>query len=170
LTVGGASMLARVLAAAMDAVPRIVVGPRSLAPSLPPDVVLTSEEPPGGGPVAAIAAGLDAVGDQSDTVAILAADLPFLTAEAIAALHTALSTADCAVYVDDQGRRQLLCGVWRVDALRGWMRVLGDPAGQPVRRLVTGLAVAEVVWPADGPPPWYDCDTQSDLAQAREWT
>ena len=42
LDVGGASMLARVLAAVSDAAPRVVVGPESLATVLPAGVALPS--------------------------------------------------------------------------------------------------------------------------------
>lgn len=58
IAVGGRSMLTRVLDAASEANPRIVVGPTDLESSLPPGVRLVSEHPPGGGPVAALAAGL----------------------------------------------------------------------------------------------------------------
>ena len=61
LTVAGQSMLTRVLAAVHDADPRIVVG--RVPPDLPVHVHSTSEEPPGGGPVAAASAGLTLVPD-----------------------------------------------------------------------------------------------------------
>ena len=55
LPVGGRPMRDRVLAAVAAAAPRVLVGPSVLAP---PDVRVTREEPPGGGPVAAVSAGL----------------------------------------------------------------------------------------------------------------
>ncbi|MGH3739543.1 MAG: molybdenum cofactor guanylyltransferase, partial [Micromonosporaceae bacterium] len=58
LAVAGRSLLSRVLDAVADAYPRIVVGPPR---QLPGDVILTREQPPGGGPVAALAAGLAAL-------------------------------------------------------------------------------------------------------------
>jgi molybdopterin-guanine dinucleotide biosynthesis protein A len=107
---------------------------------------------------------------------LLAADLPFLNPAAVDVLRAAAdrSTVDVAMFVDDGGRRQLLCGVWRTEALSQRLAALGDSsaalAGLPVRRLVEGLIVAEVGWDDPGPPPWYDCDTESDLHRAREWT
>src|SRR5687768_1070225 len=74
LEVGGRTMLAAVLAAVPDAERRIVVGPPQPAPY---DVVQVREQPPGGGPVAALRAGLAEV--RTDVVALLAGDLPFLT-------------------------------------------------------------------------------------------
>ena len=82
LPVGGQSMLTRVLAAVHDADPRVVVG------RVPPDLAVavhsTREDPPGGGPVAATSAGLALVPDDITYTALLAADLPLLTGEAIA--------------------------------------------------------------------------------------
>ncbi|MER7993538.1 molybdenum cofactor guanylyltransferase [Micromonospora chalcea] len=87
--VGGRPMLHRVLAAVADADQRIVVGP---SVPLPDGVRTTREEPPGGGPVAAIAAGLALLDPGTTTVALLAADLPLLTAAAVTELRRALDT------------------------------------------------------------------------------
>ncbi|NES16387.1 MULTISPECIES: molybdenum cofactor guanylyltransferase [Micromonospora] len=172
--VGGRPMLHRVLAAVADAEPRLVVGP---AGPVPDGVRVTREEPPGGGPVAATAAGLALLDPGTPTVALLAADLPLLTPAAVVDLRRALdgSTADGACYVDDDGRRQQLCGVWRVAALRAAVERLaaerdGSVDGAPVRRLLAGLAVREVSWSGSGPPPWFDCDTDEDVRRAEEWT
>ncbi|GAB3148843.1 hypothetical protein GCM10027290_34200 [Micromonospora sonneratiae] len=171
--VGGRSMLGRVLGAVTGCAPRIVVGP---ADDLPPDVLVTREQPPGGGPVAATAAGLALVEPQVPRVALLAADLPLLTAEAVEFLAGELdrSTADGVVYLDDTGRRQPLCGLWRTSALRAAVdrqRVErgGSLAGAAMRGLLAGLTVAEVSWPGSGPPPWFDCDTDEDVRRAEEW-
>jgi molybdenum cofactor guanylyltransferase len=165
LAVGGRPLLHRVLAAVADARPRVVVGPPDLP--LPEGVVRVREEPPGGGPVVAAAAGLA----QVDTahVALLAADLPLLTAAAVAALRRAASGVDTdgAVYVDDNGIRQWLCGMWRTGELAA---VVADaPAGSALRRVLAPLRVVELRAPARVPPPWYDCDTETDLRRAEEW-
>ena len=76
-------MLAAVLAATADAADRIVVGPPQ---PVPDGVRVVREQPPGGGPVAALRAGLAEVG--TDVVAVLAADLPFLTAELVTSCGT----------------------------------------------------------------------------------
>jgi molybdenum cofactor guanylyltransferase len=175
IEVGGRPMLARVLDAVAGAAQRIVVGPDSLP--LPPGVCRVREEPPGGGPVAATAAGLALVG--APTVALLAADLPFLDAGAVAELRAALADqpagdtggrpVDGVVFVDPDGRRQTLCGVWRTVAVRAAVDRLGPPAGVPVRALLAGLRVAELPATAD-PPPWYDCDRPDDLLRAEGWT
>jgi molybdenum cofactor guanylyltransferase len=161
LEVGGRSMLAGVLGAVSDAECRIVVGPPQPVPG---EVVVLREQPPGGGPVAALRAGLPAV--RTDVVAVLAGDLPFLTPAVIAQLR-GLLTGDGVLVVDDCGRDQLLLGVWRTDALR---RVLAGPGGpSSMRRLLAPLTVARLlpVVPPGTPPPWLDCDTPADLARAR---
>jgi molybdopterin-guanine dinucleotide biosynthesis protein A len=161
LEVGGRTMLAAVLAATADAAERIVVGPPQ---PVPDGVRLLREHPPGGGPVAALRAGLAEVG--CDVVAVLAADLPFLTAELVTALRGAL-TGDGVLVVDDAGRDQLLLGLWRTAALRSALPAAGGPTS--MRRVLAPLAVRRLR-PAVAPgvpPPWTDCDTPADLARAR---
>src|SRR3712207_895630 len=102
LEVGGRTMLGAVLDAVAGATRRVVVGP---AQAVPDDVVLTREEPPGGGPVAALRAGLAAV--DTDVVAVLAGDLPFLTGDLVDRLRRRLD-GDGVLVVDDTGRDQLL--------------------------------------------------------------
>ncbi|MGY1811821.1 molybdenum cofactor guanylyltransferase [Blastococcus sp. SYSU D00820] len=161
LEVGGRTMLAVVLAAVADAAQRVVVGP---VQPVPPDVVLVREQPPGGGPVAAIRAGLAAV--DADVVAVLAGDLPFLTADVLRQLREALAD-DGALVVDDTGRDQLLLGVWRTAPLRA--AVAGAAGPTPVRRVLAPLRFGRLrpEVPAGTPPPWTDCDTPADLARAR---
>ncbi|WP_435819092.1 molybdenum cofactor guanylyltransferase [Micromonospora ureilytica] len=81
---------------------------------------------------------------------------------------------DGACFVDGNGRRQSLCGVWRVAALRSALDRLtvergGSLSGAPVRALLAGLVVREVAWSGEGPPPWFDCDTDEDVRRAEEW-
>ncbi len=161
LEVGGRSMLAAVLAAVADAEPRVVVGPPQPVPG---GAVVVREHPPGGGPVAAMRAGLARV--DTDVVAVLAGDLPFLTTGLVVQLRERL-TGDGVLVVDDAGRDQLLLGVWRTAALR---RVLaGAAAHAPVRRVLAPLTVTRWRPPVEPgvPAPWTDCDTPADLARAR---
>jgi molybdopterin-guanine dinucleotide biosynthesis protein A len=173
IPVAGQSMLTRVLAAVHDADPQVVVG--RVPPDLPVPVASTTEQPPGGGPVAATAAGLELVPADVSFTALLAADLPLLTGEAIDVLRLTVESAPMqgAVYRDAEGRRQMLCGVWRTAALRSALARLeeerGDLNGASIRELMNHLRVAEVSWRRPGPPPWFDCDTDDDLRTAEEW-
>lgn len=166
LRLGGRRLLDRVLEAVADADPRIVVGP---ATDLPRDVRLVREEPAGGGPVAGLAAGLAALTPDIGLLAVLAADLPFLTRPVITGLLDAI--ADGAMLVDDNGRDQLLIGVWRSGALSAAVAELPTAHGASLMGLVSRLDVTRVSWdvPVGTPPPWWDCDSAEDLRQAREW-
>ena len=164
--VAGVPMLLRVLAAVADARPRVVVGPLGLP--LPEGVERTLEDPPGGGPVAAAAAGLARVPPEVGRVALLAADLPLLTGEAVRHLCEAVDGGvDGAVYVDRDDRPQWLCGVWRRAALAAAIGAGGR--GAALRAVLAPLRVARLRagTPPDRPPPWYDCDTEADLRRVR---
>ncbi|SCL60828.1 Molybdopterin-guanine dinucleotide biosynthesis protein A [Micromonospora citrea] len=143
--VGGRPMRDRVLAAVADAASRVVVGPPAAVPA---GVRVTREEPPGGGPVAAVAAGLALVDAGTPVVALLAADLPLLTRAAVGVLLDRLDAGhDGACFVDDEGRRQTLCGVWRAAPLRAALARLaaglaaGGKAVERAERAAPGKAV-----------------------------
>ncbi|MDI3420977.1 DUF6457 domain-containing protein [Streptomyces luteolus] len=85
--VGGRSLLDRVLAACADADTTVVVAERR--PTARP-VLWAREEPPGGGPLAALGAGLSRT--TADTVLVLSADLPFLGEGTVRLLLDALAT------------------------------------------------------------------------------
>jgi molybdopterin-guanine dinucleotide biosynthesis protein A len=161
LVVGGRPILAAVLAAVADAERRVVVGPPQ---PVPPGVVVVREDPPRGGPVAAVRTGLAEVA--TDVVVLLAGDLPFLTADAVRELRTRLS-GDGVLVVDDTGRDQYLLGAWRTAALRA--AVAGVQGPTSLRRVLSPLAVRR--WrpdvPPGRPPLWLDCDTPADLERAR---
>lgn len=187
--VGGAPLVLRVATAVAHAVRVVVVGPSY--PDLRADVV-TREEPPGGGPVAATAAALRHV--TAPRVALLAADLPFLTAAAIDLLRYAVEGStvpggqsaqpgsaaamdrpaphgcpDVALLVDGDGRDQLLVAVWRTDSLRTALSTMDEVVGASMRRLVATATTVTRPTVTLGPrdvPPWFDCDTDADLARA----
>jgi molybdopterin-guanine dinucleotide biosynthesis protein A len=113
LRVGGVPMIHRVLTAVREAGadPIVVVGPSEL------DIHIgwayrTQEDPPGGGPVAGIHAGLELCAD-ADEVAVVGGDLPFLTAEALTRLR---GDAAVSIYRDEQ--RQPMVSVWHIAGLR----------------------------------------------------
>ena len=161
LQVGGRTMLETVLAAVADADERIVVGPPQ---PLPEGVQRRREHPPGGGPVAALKAGLAEV--TTDVVAVLAGDLPFLTASLVTDLRARL-TDDGVLVVDEGGRDQYLLGVWRTAALRAATAGASGPTS--LRRVIAPLVITRHRPPVEPgtPPPWTDCDTPADLARAR---
>lgn len=166
LVLGGVRMVDRVLAAAAGADPRIVVGPQM---PVPVGVHVTREAPPGGGPVAALAAALPLV--TTDWTLLLAADLPFLTVDVLDALRAAAGGHDGALLVDDTGRDQRLIGAWSVPALRAAVPAAEAAGGAPLYGVLGRLDVVRVSWqvPAGTPPPWWDCDQDDDVRRARQW-
>lgn len=158
--VGGRTLLDRVLDACEDATEPVVVGPeRTVARR----VMWAREDPPGGGPVPALVAGL--AGVRAEHVAVLAADLPFLLARDVLLLR-ALATVSAAgaILVDAAGRPQWLAGVWRTSVLRA---ALAGYEGDSLRGLLAPLRPCPVaVYSRDRPPPWFDCDGPSELASA----
>lgn len=160
LDVGGTSLLDRVLAAVAEADQIVVVGP---VRPVPRPVTWSREEPPGGGPVAALAAGVSHVA--ADVVLTMAADLPWI-GPAVPVLLAALarSTADCAALVDNAGRVNYLAAAWRRASLVRALTAVGGPAGAAMRNLVSTATLLEV--PDDGT--WgLDCDTWDDIDGAR---
>jgi molybdopterin-guanine dinucleotide biosynthesis protein A len=160
IELAGTSLLDRVLAAVADAGRIVVVGP---ARPVRRAVLWCREDPPGGGPVAALAAGLAHV--QAEVVLTLAADLPCLE-PAVAVLLTALGApeSDCAALVDGDGRVNYLAAAWRRASLARAMAGLGDPTGASMRRLCSAAATIEV---PDAGGWGLDCDTWDDVDDAR---
>jgi len=152
--VDGVPLLDRTLGALTGAERIVVVGePRPTAM----DVEWTCEEPAGGGPAAALAAGLARV--TADAVVLLAADLPLVTRADVEQLVAAVA-GDGAVYLDEAGREQWLCSAWRSTSLRGVQLVADTSIGQTLR----GLEFARVTAPTSV----IDCDTPEDLVRLKE--
>lgn len=126
------------------------------------------EDPPGGGPVAAIAAGLSMC--RAPCVGVFAADLPFLTAETVHSLWTVLTASgtgyDGAIAVNPDGHEQWLTAVYRRDALLARIADQGQEAlhGLPLRRLVRDLRLLRITAAGQSV---LDCDTWEDVAAAR---
>ncbi len=159
--IGGVSMLDLVIAAVPDAATIVCVGPRHPTARA---VVWTQEAPPGGGPVAALAAGIELVTEP--VTLVLASDLPFV-AGAIDPLLAALPGHDAAVLVDGAGHDQPLVGAYDVGALRAALASLGTPTGASMRSLLALLRVDRVPDPGGSAPAAYDCDTWADVEHAR---
>ncbi|SEN44956.1 Molybdopterin-guanine dinucleotide biosynthesis protein A [Actinacidiphila rubida] len=167
LPIGGRMLLDRVLAACDDARTTVVVGPRR--PTVRP-VRWTREDPPGGGPLPALAAGLAALDDGATAVLVLAADLPFLTTATTSALVDALTgDREGVLLTDAGGRDQPLAAAYRAEPLNRELALLraehGHLTGLPLRLLTRELDLHRIADPTGDAS--FDCDTWEDVAAAR---
>ncbi|MGB7982163.1 MAG: DUF6457 domain-containing protein [Candidatus Nanopelagicales bacterium] len=171
--VGGRRLVDRLLAQVPAEVPVVLVGPP--VRGLPERVVLAREDPPGGGPLAGLGAGLVEV--STPLVAVCAADMPFGVPVLVGALARLADgapssggvpvdaePADAVVPIDEDGRAQLLCAAYRTDVLRERLARLEPLAGRPMRHLLQLLRVME--WPVPAAAV-ADVDTTDELQAAR---
>jgi molybdopterin-guanine dinucleotide biosynthesis protein A len=176
LEVGGRPMLVSVAmaAASAGAGKLIIVGPprggavaaglAAAASELPGGLITVREEPPGAGPVAALRRGLGEV--RAPWVALLAADMPFLTGEWLGTLLTAAAAGGQpgAMLADDTGHPQWLAGCWQTARLGV---ELDKYEGGSLGGLLGPLEPVIVRADAASQPPWQDCDSPAELAAAR---
>jgi molybdopterin-guanine dinucleotide biosynthesis protein A len=190
LVVGGRSLLETAIAAARSAGAEriVVVGPPELEA---PGCLVVREEPPFGGPVAALAAGLAALVEPEQIpggrvapggpapgphdILVLAADLPHAEA-AVARLLAERADApetDGVCLVDTSGRSQWLTAVYGRAALARAFDALTEPDRDPgrlhgaaMRRLAASVDLTLVADHGTS----RDIDTWSDLAEARHRT
>ncbi|GAA1954194.1 molybdenum cofactor guanylyltransferase [Agromyces allii] len=189
-TVGGRTLLDLAIDAARRAGARsiVVVGPSSLTA---PGCLVVREDPPFGGPVAAIAAALGALAaldglnrsrseasrdqrtphdpdpdpDADADVLVLACDLPQAPAAAERLLAHRAGAPDGVCLVDADGRTQWLTAIYARRALdRAFAELDREPDGAAMRHLVASLELGEIA--DDGTA--EDVDTWPDLDRARE--
>jgi len=175
LRVGDRSLVSRVVDAARPR-PTLVVG---LPDDVPDGIPVIREDPPGGGPVAALGAAVDTLSSSAEPperITVLAADLPFVTTAHLDRLAAALDgapDADLAVTTDPSGHANWLCATWRVAGLQPRLQALRDTPGGPLlpglqgrsmRQLARGATVVEV--PDEGGLA-LDVDTPQQLEAAR---
>lgn len=156
---GDRSLLHRVVGGLPPSWPVVCVGPGQPTPRA---VQWVREDPPGGGPVAALAAALPCVA--TSLVVVLGGDMPYAAgpAPALATRLGANPVVDAVVARDGEGRTQPLLAAYRVESLS---HVLPEPpAGTPLMRVLDALRVENVDadWPLT-----LDVDTPQDLEAAR---
>jgi molybdopterin-guanine dinucleotide biosynthesis protein A len=169
--VGGRPLLDHVLDATGGAGRVVVVGPPELAR---PGVRTVVEDPPDGGPVAGIDAGLTALAEGGDDgvehVLVLACDVP-LSAHVVPALLASAHGApgaDVVWAVDEGGRGQPLLALYRRDALGAALARLHADGGvrdRSMRRLVAELVPVTVALPGGEASDVDTWEAVADLAR-----
>ena len=169
LTLGGVRLIDRVCGALTEAcaVGCVAVVPPSVR--VPDGVARTLEDPPGGGPLAGIDAGLRALGVGDDVlVVVVSVDAPGVAAFLSALLEPALREGVEGRIVrggDPEPFDQYLMGVYRAASLRRAIdeavAVYGSVRGVGVRRVLRALDVERVSVSADA---CRDIDTPEDVA------
>ncbi len=157
LEVADRPLLERALDAVTNAERVVVVGPRR---SIDRDVLWAREHPPGGGPVAALAAGLARV--RCEVVVALAVDMPLVDRAIVQTLVDSIGEYAGAAVVGPSGRIQPLAAVYRTKGIEASIARLETPSGAAVHSVVDNLSIRKVRFErAD-----IDCDTPEDVAVA----
>ena len=165
MEVGGLTLLEHVLSALAE-VPEVVVVGDELVTSRP--VTFLREDPAEGGPAAGLLAGLGGFPRPPRLVVVLAVDMPRVTSATVRRLVEAVDVdgdSDGALLIDEGGRHQYLCAVYRTAALLTAAPPLEEQHGLPMKRLVDGLRLVEVSALAGES---RDVDTWDDLLELRE--
>lgn len=147
LEVGGQTLLDRAVHAAGGR-PVIVVGPD---PGGDASVLVTREDPPGGGPAAGVAAGVAAL-DQDEPgasgtgllVAVQAVDQIGVTRATWRRLAAAARDVGGGAILLSGGRRQYGVGVFPLEALRGACGTRATWHGHPLRELIDPVVAVEI--------------------------
>lgn len=168
LLLEGRSIIDRTVATIWSAAPAaevVIAGSDAgMSPNLRENVTVVREEPPFSGPVAGVAAALEAIPPSNGVVLLLGGDMPFLSAATVTRLlTTALAGAPVASCFDSTGHLQYLCSAWQQEVLRAQLEQIGEPSGVPLRALFDGLTPKLVDCDADE---LRDIDTPEDLARA----
>ncbi|MGV8850630.1 MAG: molybdenum cofactor guanylyltransferase [Propionibacteriaceae bacterium] len=137
----------------------VLVGP---GPA-PDGVLLTREDPPFGGPVAAVAAGFAVLPDHAAWTVLLACDLPGAEAGVAQLLSgDPEPTSEGVCLMDDAGRLQWLLGCYRTEVLARRLADRGDPPLTAMYRLLEPLQLLGI---SAGPRITSDIDTPADVAR-----
>jgi molybdopterin-guanine dinucleotide biosynthesis protein A len=153
----GRTLLELAVDAFVDAEEVVVVAPASVRTQRP--VTFVSEDPPRGGPVAGLLAGVEALLRRPALVGVLAVDMPRVTSATLRRLREAAVGRDGAFLVGGDGRRQL-AGVLDTARLADVRPGLEAHHGMALHRLLAPLDLARVAAIGDEA---VDIDSWADL-------
>lgn len=161
----GLPLLAHACEAVSTAETLVVAGPAGLL-GMPERAVVVREDPPFGGPAAALAAGLAALGDDhAELIVVLAADVPRAAAAVPALLAAASVSVDGVVARSSDGHRQPLVAVYRAKPLAAALAAYEPLTDRGVNQVTRDLNLAVLDLPDDV---LADIDTPADLQRFKE--
>lgn len=168
IPVGGRTVIDRTLATLRSVAPHakvVIAGSdEGLSSSFRRDITVVREDPPFSGPVAGVAAAVDAFATSEGVTLLLGGDLPFLSSATLTRLlETVTKSAPVVSCVDEAARLQYLCSGWCTAVLREQVNAVTDPNGVPLRALFSGLVPTLIDC---DPGELRDIDTPEDLARA----
>ena len=152
--------------------------------SLPEDLrelaCLLDPEPRFRGPLAGLAAGLDALADrhQSESSAmawlqLAPCDAPFLPRDLVARLLSEARQEDSGevrvIVPRAEGHLQPTFAVWHVSTREAVQSALSKRGGAGLLDVLRQLPHQVVDWPATNPPAFFNVNTRADLDQAADW-
>ncbi|MCU0266065.1 MAG: NTP transferase domain-containing protein [Actinomycetia bacterium] len=161
----GSDKLALLLDRVLDGLPddaRTVVCAGPARPTRRSGVRWVREDPPLGGPLAGLAAGVPLT--TSAVVVVVGGDMPDVGRAVPALVSAAHETHRPALLLDAGGRRQPLASAWPRALLQAALERIGPPSGRPLRDLLAEVAATPL---ADVPDAWgaaRDVDVPDDLS------
>ena len=159
---GEQTLLAHLLSGLPSTTEIVIVGP--VFEHAPPNLRFVQENPRGGGPVAALHAGIDLI--DTEFVALIATDMPF----AVRVIRTLFDSVELArdgvIPLDREGVAQTLCAIYRTASLRRALTTLGNPEGRSMRSLAALLDLYEVELPRALESSLLDIDRPEELDRA----
>ena len=156
----GRSLISRILESIPDEIDVIIVGPDPGIQSHAYRCI--QESPQGGGPVAGFKAGIEIC--QSDIVALVATDMPFAVIHILNLMN--MMDSDSVMYIDNEGFRQPLAAVYRVEAVNNAFNILGNIQGLSMNEFISHLDIVDIAMSADVAHSLRDIDTPTDLEVA----
>ena len=140
---------------------------RFAGPGLPV-IADTVEDNPG--PLAGVLAALEWVAaNRADArwVASVAGDCPFLPENLVERFHAARRAQDAELCVAESGgRTHPVIGLWSVGLRKELRRALVEEGVRKIDRWTARYRLATVAWPADPVDPFFNANTEEDLAEA----
>jgi molybdopterin-guanine dinucleotide biosynthesis protein A len=172
IRIGGATILARVLACLKLQCERIVINangdPTRFADTGLP--VVADDVPDFAGPLAGILAGLDWAAAQAPQIEWLLSvpgDCPFLPKDLLARLHDARVGAGTPLACARSGEwRHPVVGLWRVDLREDLRKALLDEGLHKIEIWTARHGVAIAGWPTEPVDPFFNVNTPDDAATA----